>query len=162
LPLGDVIVTIAETGQRVRSQKEGNYVFPEVAPGTYTLVFTKDGFVRQVKTNVTVGPGSLTDLDIKLASEFTDVEEVTVQDIPIATRPIPIVIAPTPGSEAALLNIREEAPGQLDLIGSTVIKQAGASTAADALKFVAGTSVQDGKYAVVRGLPDRYVSSQMN
>ena len=30
------------------------------------------------------------------------------------------------------------------------------------MKLVSGASVQDGKYAVIRGLPDRYVSSQMN
>ena len=28
--------------------------------------------------------------------------------------------------------------------------------------LVPGTTIQDGKYAVVRGLPDRYVNSQMN
>ncbi|MCG8430688.1 MAG: TonB-dependent receptor, partial [Candidatus Omnitrophica bacterium] len=37
-----------------------------------------------------------------------------------------------------------------------------AGDAASALKLVAGATVQEGKYAVIRGLPDRYVNSQMN
>jgi hypothetical protein len=50
----------------------------------------------------------------------------------------------------------------MDSIGSDLMSRAGASDAAAALRLVAGASVQDGKYAVIRGLPDRYVSSQMN
>jgi TonB-dependent receptor len=66
------------------------------------------------------------------------------------------------GSEAALLRLRLESPALMDSIGSDLISRAGASDAASALRLVAGASVQDGKYAVVRGLPDRYVSSQMD
>ena len=40
--------------------------------------------------------------------------------------------------------------------------RAGASDAASALTLVSGATVQDGKFAVIRGLPDRYVSSQVN
>ncbi|MFN3533245.1 MAG: TonB-dependent receptor plug domain-containing protein, partial [Candidatus Brocadia sp.] len=36
------------------------------------------------------------------------------------------------------------------------------SDAASALNLISGATVQDGKFAVVRGLPDRYVNSQMN
>jgi hypothetical protein len=50
----------------------------------------------------------------------------------------------------------------MDSISSEVMSQAGASDASDALRLVAGATVEDGKYAVVRGLPDRYVNSQLN
>ena len=43
-----------------------------------------------------------------------------------------------------------------------MLSQAGAGDAASALKLVSGATVQEGKYAVIRGLPDRYVNSQMN
>ena len=43
-----------------------------------------------------------------------------------------------------------------------MIQRSGASDAAAVLLLVPGATLQDGKYAVIRGLPDRYVSSQMN
>jgi hypothetical protein len=55
-----------------------------------------------------------------------------------------------------------ESPALMDSVSSDLISQAGAGDAAGALRLVAGATVSDGKYAVVRGLPDRYVNTQMN
>ncbi|MGC9326174.1 MAG: TonB-dependent receptor domain-containing protein, partial [Candidatus Hinthialibacter sp.] len=150
-PLGDAQILIAETGEKVNSAEEGNYVFGQVAPGNYTLVFSKDGYIRLVKANVVVSPGSMTELDVWLSGNFTEMEEFIVQDVQIGV-----------GTEASLLDLRMESPSLMDSISADLMSQAGASDAAGALNLVAGASVQDGKYAVIRGLPDRYVNSQMN
>jgi hypothetical protein len=103
-----------------------------------------------VKADVEVAPGRLTEVDAWLAGEFTELEEFVVQDFLIS------------GSEAALLQMRFEAPSLMDSISAELIGRAGASDAASALNLVAGATVQDGKFAVIRGLPDRYVVSQLN
>ncbi|HET6201200.1 MAG TPA: TonB-dependent receptor [Planctomycetota bacterium] len=151
-PLAGAQVRAVETGQQVATTDQGHFVFPQVPPGKYTLVFSKEGYVRQVKADVQVSSGQLTDVDVYLAGEFTEMEEFVVQDIlPLAA-----------GTEAALLQLRLESPALLDSISADLMSRAGASDAASALRLVSGASVQDGKYAVIRGLPDRYVSSQMN
>jgi outer membrane receptor protein involved in Fe transport len=150
-PLAAAQVLIAETGQTITTTDEGNFVFDQVEPGTYTLVFSKEGYTRQVKANVVVSPGKMTDLDASLSGEFTEMEEFVVQDVQIGT-----------GTEAALLDLRMESPALMDSVSAELMSQAGASDAASALKLVSGATVQEGKYAVVRGLPDRYVNSQMN
>lgn len=150
-PLAAAEVTVAETGQKVTATDEGNYVVSGLEPGTYTLVVSKDGYTRKVFADVVVPAGSMTDQDASLAGEFTDMEEFVVQDLNMGG-----------ASEEGLLNLRMEAPALMDSVGSELMSQAGASDAASALKLVAGATVQDGKYAVVRGLPDRYVNSQMN
>lgn len=150
-PLASVQVLISESGVHVTASEEGNYVFPQVAPGSYTLVFSKEGYTRQVIPNVVVSAGQMTDVDVWLVGEFTEMEEFVVQDLQFGN-----------ASEAALLELRLESPALLDSIGADLMSQAGASDAASALRLVAGASIQDGKYAVVRGLPDRYVNSQMN
>src|SRR5882672_3223333 len=152
VPLAAAQVVAVETGQKVTTSDQGNYVFSDIPAGTYTLVFSKEGFVRQVKAGVIVQPGRLTDLDVSLSGEFTDMDEFVVQDI----------LQLGAGSEAALLHLRLDSPAMMDSIGSELMSRAGAGDAASALRLVAGASVQNGKYAVVRGLPDRYVSSQMN
>jgi hypothetical protein len=151
MPLSDAQVSIAETSAKTITLDQGNYVFKEVQPGSYTLVFSKDGYVRQVKSNVVVSSGKMTEVDISLAGDFTDMEEFVVQDVQIGA-----------GTEAALLQLRLESPALMDSVGSELMNRAGAGDAASALKLVSGASVQDGKYAVIRGLPDRYVNSQMN
>lgn len=150
-PLAAAEVSIVETGKKVTATEEGNFVFPEVEPGTYTLVFSKESYTRQVKSNVVVSSGKMTELDASLAGEFTEMDEFVVQDVQIGA-----------GTEESLLNLRMESPALMDSIGSEMMSRAGASDAASALRLVSGTTVQDGKYAVVRGLPDRYVSNQMN
>lgn len=151
-PLAAATVLAVELGQQVTTSTEGQYVFPQIPAGKYTLVFSKDGYVRQVKADVVVTSGQLTDVDVSLSGEFTEMDEFVVQD----------VLAFGAGSEAALLSLRFESPALLDSIGADLMSRAGAGDAASALKLVSGASVQDGKYAVLRGLPDRYVSSQVN
>lgn len=150
-PLGAARVEIAETGATAETAEEGNYVFGDVAPGTYTLIFSKEGFNRRVQSDVAVSPGRMTEVDAWLTGEFVEMEEFIVQDVNLDA-----------GSEAALLELRVNSPSLLDSIGSDLMGRAGAGDAAGALRLVAGASVRDGKFAVIRGLPDRYVNSQMN
>ncbi|MEQ1633878.1 MAG: TonB-dependent receptor plug domain-containing protein, partial [Planctomycetota bacterium] len=135
-----------------KTSDQGNYLLREVQPGTYTLIVSKDGYVRQVRPNVVVGAGQLVEVDVALAGDFTDLEEYVVQDI----------LALGGGSEDAQLQLRFESPSLMDSISADLIGRAGASDAAGALRLVAGASLQNGKSAVIRGLPDRYVSSQLN
>ena len=151
-PLGGAQVTIVETGQTVTTGDQGNYSFGQVAPGSYTLVFSKEGYVRQVSADIVVTAGRLKDVDAALSGEFTELDEFVVQDI----------LQIGAGSEIALLELRSESSALMDSIGAELMSRAAASDAASALRLVAGASVQEGKFAVIRGLPDRYVSSQMN
>jgi outer membrane receptor protein involved in Fe transport len=152
VPLPGAQVLIVETGQAQETSDQGGFVFPQVAPGRYTLVFTKEGYVRQVKADVLVTAGQLTDVDVSLSGEFTEMDEFLVQD----------VLQFGAGTEAALLKLRFDSPAIMNSISSDLMSRAGASDAAAALTLVSGASLQDGKTAVIRGLPDRYVSSQLN
>jgi len=150
-PLPGVQVLIVENGQKTATTDQGNFVFLEVPPGRYTLVFSRDGYVRHVRPDVLVTPGALTDVTVSLSGEFTELDEFLVQDVVLSG-----------ASEAALLRLRLDSTALLDSISADLMSRAGASDAASALRLIAGASVQDGKSAVIRGLPDRYVSSQMN
>ena len=152
IPVPGVQITIVETNQKAMTLDEGNFVMSRVAPGKYTLVFTKDGYLKQTRVDVLVAAGRLTELSVALSGDVTDMDEFIVQDI----------LRFGSGTEGALLQLRLESPAFMDSIGSDLMSRAGASDAASALRLVAGASVADGKTAVIRGLPDRYVSSQLN
>ena len=150
-PLPGVSITISETQDQVTSGDDGNFVIPDVPPGTYTLIFSKDGFTRQLRPDVVVTAGRLTEANVSLAGDFTDMDEFVVEELQVGG-----------ATEAGLLRLRFQSPALLDSIGADFISRAGASDAAAALRLVSGATVQDGKFAVVRGLPDRYVSTQLN
>ena len=152
VPLGGAEITVLELARKTTSADLGNYVFNELPPGRYTLVFAKDGYVRQVKGDVVVTARILTEVDAALSGDFTEMEEFVVQE----------ALQLGGSSETALQQLRLESPAMMDSIGAEFMSRSGASDAAGALRLVAGASVADGKSAVIRGLPDRYVSSQLN
>jgi TonB-dependent receptor len=136
----------AETGE------DGRFRLIGVPPGTYALIVSKGGYAREVATQVIVTDGGLTDVQVRLRPELTDMDEFVVEDIELASAQ----------SETGLLNLRETALTFQDSVGKDLMSKAGASDAAGALKLVVGASIADGKYATVRGLGDRYVGASMN
>ncbi|HEX6813956.1 MAG TPA: carboxypeptidase regulatory-like domain-containing protein, partial [Planctomycetota bacterium] len=151
-PLAGAVVDIVELALRATTDDQGQFVFAKVPPGRYTLVVAKEGYLRQVRADLLVAAGQLAEVRVELAGDFTDMEEFIVQE----------VLQVGADTESALLELRFDSASFLDSISSDLMKRAGAGDAAAALRLVAGASVQDGKSAVIRGLPDRYVSSQMN
>lgn len=151
VPLAAAQVLIVETSDKRTTDDQGHFVFEQVKPGAYTLAFSKEGYTRQVTTNTVVESGRMTEAEASLPGEFVEMEEFVVQDPQLGG-----------GSEVGLLNLRMEAPKIMDSISAELMSQAGASDAASALRLVSGATVEGGKYAVVRGLPDRYVNSQLN
>jgi outer membrane receptor protein involved in Fe transport len=151
-PLIGASVLIVETGQIAKTDAQGGFSIADLKPGKYTVTFSKEGYVREVRSAVAVTSGRLTDLEASLAGDFADLEEFVVQD----------PLSAGGGTEAAVLTLRLESPSLIDAISSELMSRAGASDAASAMTLIAGATVQDGKSAVIRGLPDRYVSSQLN
>lgn len=151
-PLAGARVEIIETGQATETDARGGYSFGEVAPGTYTVIVSKGGYTRAVQLNVLVTAGEVTDVDAALTGEFTDMDELVVEEVELIGG----------ATELGLLNLRFEAPSLIDSIGVGLISRAGIGDAAGALRRISGATVADDSTAVVRGLPDRYVSSQVN
>lgn len=149
-PLAGVEVRVVQTDQSAVTDEQGAYLITDVPPGTYNLVFTRDGFVREVQTDVLVSAGQLTEIGKSMSSEFTEMDPFIVQEIRLDT-----------GSELGLIELRGETPAFIDSVGEAQLSAAGVGDAAGALSLIAGATVSDNK-PVVRGLPDRYVNSQIN
>jgi len=168
-PISGATVSVLGLKAKVTTRENGSYILPNIAPGAYTLVITKDGYTREVKANVPVAAGQLVDADVTMAGEFEDMEEFVVQDVDLGkdaperqdlvvpTNFEPYVIIPP-----IEFSLRLEAPQLLDTIGVEMISRSGAGDAAAALLMVPGATLQDGKYAVIRGLPDRYVATLLD
>lgn len=149
-PLPGVTVTIVGFGEPTTTGDQGNYLFPSVPAGAYVLRFSASDYLTASR-EIAVVPGQLTEVDLWLEANFVQMDEFVVRDVELGA-----------GTEARLLELRFESPALLDSISADLMSRAGASDAASALRLVPGATVQNGKFAVIRGLPDRYVNSQMN
>lgn len=145
-------VLLLETGEKAKSDASGSFLISKLLPGKYTLIVSKSGYVDTVKGNVPVKTGSVENLRIELLEKFTDLEEKVFRQ---ADR------RDTDKEQQSLI-ARFNSAAMMDSISSERIGQSGAGDAGGALRLIAGASTQDGKTAVIRGLPDRYVSTQVN
>ena len=152
VPLAGAMVQVLEAEQKHTSSEDGNVLFDTLQGGSYTVVISAPGFERKVLSQVVVIPGEAKSEEIRLGGAFTDMEEFVVKDLDFMAG----------GGEIAQLEIRSHNSGIIDNIGSDMMSKAGVSTAAAAMRMVTGANVQDGKYAVIRGLGDRYTATLLN
>lgn len=129
---------------------DGNYTIDNVEPGSYTLVASYISYNRKRITEVVVVAGQTIRIDFSLESEALNLGEVTVSASAIRN------------NEVALLRDRQKSISVSDAISAEAISRAGSSDAADAMKKVTGASVVGGKYVFIRGLGDRYTTTQLN
>ena len=149
-PLSGVIISVRGTTLATQSDSTGRFELKEVPPGDQVLRFSKSGFASVVVTDVRVLMGQKTTVNGNLRPEFHEMEEyeVTAEEF-------------TEQTERILFE-RQKASGLMEAIGSETISRMGSSHAADAVTKVAGSTIVEGKYAVVRGLNDRYVPTLLN
>lgn len=151
VPLAKARVSIVELGLSTLTTPDGTYAFQRVPAGTYTLTFVKDGYDREIRTEIAVSAGRLTDVRVDLPIEIVELDELVVSGTGFLEN-----------SEVGLLELRSAAVAVQDAVSADLIRQAGAGDVAGALKLVVGASVVEGKYATVRGLSDRYTGITLN
>lgn len=148
LPL--VVVTVRGTTLAGQTDLAGRYELKNVPPGEQVLRFSKAGYASAVVTEVRVLLGQTTAVNGNLRPEFFDMEEfeVTAEDFAEQTEKI--------------IFERQQSGALLDAIGSEQFSKLGAGDAGAIVSRVTGVSVVGGKYAVVRGLSDRYTRTLLN
>lgn len=149
-PLIGANVVLDGTSMGAASSLDGSYVIPRVPAGVYTLKVSYVSYQETRVSNVRVVPGQVTRVDVSIKPESIQGEEVVVEARLIQN------------NESSLLKSRQMAVAVSDAISSEAISRAGTGDAAGAMTKVTGASVVGGKYVFVRGLGDRYSSTQMN
>ena len=78
LPVGSVQIRIVETNQRARTDQNGEFRFPNLSPGQYTLTTSASGYQPPEDVVVTVELGETTQLKIYLEQVAVELDEVEV------------------------------------------------------------------------------------
>ncbi len=149
-PLSGVVVTVRGTTLAAQTDASGRFELKNVPPGDQVLRFSKSGYAAASVTDVRVLIGQITTVNGNLRPEYFEMEEyeVTAEEFTEQT--------------GQILFERQQATSVTHAIGSELLSRLGTSDAADAVTKVSGSTIVDGKYAVVRGLNDRYVPTTLN
>ncbi len=129
---------------------EGRYELTSLEPGTYKIVLKYLGYQTKIIDGVVVKAGQVTNLDVIMEESVTE------------TGTVEIVSTFRKESIGALYSIQKNNISVSDGISSDVIKRSPDKSTADILKRVSGTSVQDNKFVIIRGLSDRYNFAMLN
>jgi outer membrane receptor protein involved in Fe transport len=149
-PLAEVTVTIRGLTLGTTTDAAGRYTLRLVPPGDHILVFSRRGYQRGTVADVRVAAGQTTTADAQLKPEYYEMDLFEV------------IAEPYEESAVQILQDRQEAAALVDALGADFIARVGAWDAAEAVSKVTGTTIVAGKFAVVRGLADRYTIAMLN
>ncbi len=152
ISFADVLLIPADTTLRRvggMTNSDGTFLL-EAAPGAYTLQVRAISYARKQVTGVIVEAGELRELAVTLEPEAIVQPAVEVQ------------AEARKSSEAALLAERRRAATVGDALSAELVRRTPDRDAGEALRRVTGLSVLQGRYVFVRGLGERYSSTEVD
>lgn len=159
-PLEGVGLSIEETNDLTLTDEEGRFMIDDVEPGTYTIVISQSGFEPSRAEGVVIAAGEVSTLArARAALEPAAIDE---SDEIFEMDEIEVVAELVEDGMDSQLFDQQEMRELVSMMGREEFSRTGASNVGDAVKNMAGANVRDGKYAVIRGLGDRYSNTTLN
>lgn len=135
-------VVLEGTTRGVLTDIEGNFTLP-VEVGTYTISISFISY-ETAKVQVVVKANEVSYVNHAMAESKNELQEVI------------IVATPERSGSVAMMIERKRAMQVSDGVSADLIRKTPDRTTSDVLKRVTGASIQEGKFAIIRGMNDRY------
>ncbi len=148
--LSGVYISVDGAKSAVASNTDGYFVIT-VDAGKHTIKLTSVGYGSKEVTDVEVAENQVLNLDIQMDAVSRTETEVTVRSSTAKRETI-----------SSLIAYQKNTPVVAQVISAEAIRRSPDKNTGEVLKRVPGTSIQDGKYLVVRGLADRYNQAMLN
>lgn len=148
--LPGVSVFIEGTTMGANTDMDGRFMITKVPVGMYTLLCKFMSYTTKQINNVVVKEGEVTAINSSLEESKTNLQEVVIE------------AEPTRETLTALLIAQKNNASVSDGISAEIIKRTPDRTSSDVLKRISGTTIQDNKFAIIRGLNDRYNAAFIN
>ncbi len=150
-PLPGVLVAIKGTKLATLTDAAGKFYFRKMAAGKYNLEFSLFSFSTKIISEVEVVDKETTTLTVSLSEMNSVLDEVVIKTVKAKTE-----------SVQSLLTMQKNSIRVSDGISAESIRRTPDRTSSDVLKRISGTSIQDNKFVIVRGLNDRYNTTYLN
>jgi len=144
-------VLIEGTTKGASADFDGNFSLTGLQAGKYTLVASYITYDNKKFVDVVVKPNDVTEFNIGLdQSNSQNLTEVVVQ------------AEMNKENTNAVLIMQKNNASVSDGISSESIKKTPDRTTSDVIKRISGATIQDNKFAIIRGMSDRYNAAFIN
>src|SRR5678815_2218501 len=148
-PLVGASVVVGGTTLGTRTDVEGNFFLTLETDTKYTIQVSNVGYQTKQLTEVQAGVDNNV-VNILLERAAGDLGNVVVK------------ASARRESVATLYSVQKNSSSISDAISAEVIKKSPDRNTSEVLRRVSGTSIQDNKFVVIRGLAERYNTSMLN
>lgn len=152
-PLAGVSVKIVDAPGGVTTDIEGRFTLTVTASGKSQLEFSAIGYNTKTISDLDITTGRTVDLPVVMDMESKQLSTVVIT----ATR-----TTARRESINSLIQFQKNTNTVAQVVAAESIRKSPDRNTGDVLKRVPGISIQEGKYIVVRGLPDRYNQATIN
>ncbi len=149
-PLSGVSVTLVGETRGVATDIDGRYVLNVPAGKPTVIRITSIGYQTKEVESTEAKAGELLNLDVVLETAVKTEAEIVIR----TTR--------RQETTAALIAYQKNTNTVAQVVSAESIKRSPDKNTSEVLKRIPGTSIQEGKYIVVRGLNDRYNQTMLN
>lgn len=149
-PIAGISVILNGTKTGVSTNTDGYFVINADA-GKQSLSLSSTNYQEKKIDEIEVKAGQVTNLDIVMEVKVKTSDAVVVRSTSAKKE-----------SVAALITYQKNTAVVAQVVSAEAIRRSPDKNTGEVLKRVPGTSVQDGKYLVVRGLADRYNQAMLN
>jgi outer membrane receptor protein involved in Fe transport len=150
-PLANASVLISNIKGGTKTNVDGSFVISLPANQKYSLTISSVGYAAKEISDVQVKAGEITELQIVLDESSNN----KLQDVTIKAQA-------RKETTNAMISYQRNTAVVAQVISAETIKRSPDKNTGEVLKRIPGTSVQEGKYLVVRGLADRYNQAMLN
>jgi len=149
--LGGASLIVIENNILKIADQSGSFSFNKLEAGIYSIKCSYTGFQEKIVIEIVVKDNENTDLNISLDNKLSDEVVVTSKRVKAAGETV-----------ASLLIAQKNSANVSDGITAETIKRTPDKSSSDVIKRVSGASIQDDRFAVIRGLNDRYNAAFIN
>jgi TonB-dependent receptor len=144
-------ILVEGTSRGASADFDGKFAINNVPAGKVSLLISYISYTTKKIAGVTVKENDVTDLNVALEpSSSQDLTEVEV------------VVTLNKENNTALVLQQKNNASVSDGVSAETIKRTPDRNTSDVLKRVSGASIQDNKFAIVRGLNERYNAAYLN
>ncbi|HTO92688.1 MAG TPA: TonB-dependent receptor [Candidatus Sulfotelmatobacter sp.] len=148
----DVVLLPADTTMHPvggLTNADGTFLL-EAPPGRYALKIRALSYATKRIEGIVIEAGKLLPMSTALTPEAIQIKEVVVEARALQN------------TESSMLSARKKAAAVGDAVSAEQVRKAPDKDAAEVLRRVTGLSVSDNKYVFVRGLGERYSSTEVD
>lgn len=142
-------VELLPSNLKTVSDLDGMYEFTALPGGSYSIKVFSAEFPTRIIEGIELKAGQVMEVNLMMA-DSDSIGEVVI----IAKR--------NEASDVGVTLLQKEAIAMIDIVSSSAIARTPAKTTGDVIKLSSGASIQDNKFAIIRGLNDRYNAAFLN